>query len=85
MPVSMFQLNPEEVDSLRSQSVILEASGKGRHSKYQPYAFTQEGVAMLSSVLSIEKAIQINVSIMRIFTRLRSYLMRKIFLIELLN
>ena len=71
MPVSMFQFNPEEVDSLRSQSVILEASGKGRHSKYQPYAFTQEGVAMLSSVLRSQRAITVNIAIMRAFVRLR--------------
>ena len=43
--------------------------------RYMPYAFTENGVAMLSSVLSSEKAIQINVSIMRIFTKLRSFLM----------
>ena len=49
-------------------------AGRGGR-RYMPYVFTENGVAMLSSVLSSEKAIQINVSIMRIFTRLRSFLM----------
>jgi hypothetical protein len=47
----MFQLKPEEVEFLRSQNAILEKSGRGTFSKYMPYAFTQEGVAVLSSVL----------------------------------
>src|SRR5262245_53230711 len=47
----MFQLTQEEVELLRSQSVTLE-TGKGKHSKYLPHAFTEQGIAMLSSVLS---------------------------------
>ncbi len=69
----MFQLNEEEYESLRSQFGISKKGKGGR--RYMPYVFTENGVAMLSSVLSSEKAIQINVSIMRIFTRLRSFLL----------
>jgi hypothetical protein len=69
----MFQLTAEECNSLRSQIVTSKVGRGGR--RYLPYVFTENGVAMLSSVLSSEKAIQINVSIMRIFTRLRSFLM----------
>ncbi len=69
----MFQLTEEEHESLRSQFVISKKGKGGR--RYMPYVFTENGVAMLSSVLNSEKAILINVSIMRIFTRLRSFLM----------
>lgn len=69
----MFQLTSEECDFLRSQFVTSKIGRGGR--RYMPYVFTENGVAMLSSDLSSEKAIQINVSIMRIFTRLRSFLM----------
>lgn len=67
----MFQLTPEELGSLRSQNVILESRGKGKHSKYLPYAFTQEGIVMLSSVLRNSQAVQVNIAIMRAFVRLR--------------
>ena len=75
----MFQLSWEEVESLRSQIVTLnkknsEASRRGRHIKYLPYAFTEHGVAMLSSVLNSERAIQVNILIMRAFTKLREIL-----------
>ena len=66
----MFQLSSEELSSLRSQNVILEG-GKGQHSKYKPFAFTQEGVAMLSSVLRSPRAVQANIAIMRAFVKLR--------------
>ena len=69
----MFQVTTEECENLRSQIVTSSLIHGGR--RYLPYVFTENGVAMLSSVLSSEKAIQINVSIMRIFTRLRSFLM----------
>ncbi len=69
----MFQLTTEEGENLRSQIVTSSSIHGGR--RYMPYVFTENGVAMLSSVLKSEKAIQINVSIMRIFTRLRSFLM----------
>jgi len=66
----MFQLSKEEADFLRSQIVTLE-KGRGQHSKYLPYAFTEQGVAMLSSVLHSQRAIQVNIEIMRAFIRLR--------------
>jgi len=76
----MFQLSWEEVEFLRSQFVTLnnrkpEASKRGKHIKYLPYAFTEHGVAMLSSVLNSERAIQVNILIMRAFTKLREILL----------
>ena len=62
-----FQLTKEEMAIWRSQIVI---SNWGRR-RYLPYAFTQEGVAMLSSVLNSERAIQVNIQIMRTFVNLR--------------
>ncbi|MBN1621153.1 MAG: ORF6N domain-containing protein [Endomicrobiales bacterium] len=64
----MFQLTEKEVDSLVSQNVIPSRKHLGG---YLPYAFTENGVAMLSSVLRSERAIQVNIQIMRAFTRLR--------------
>lgn len=64
----MFQLNFQEVRRLRSQSVTLK---RGQHIKYRPYAFTEHGILMLSSVLNSERAIQVNIEIMRAFVRLR--------------
>src|SRR5512136_2664272 len=69
----MFQLTEEEEALLRSQIVTLK-TGRGQHSKYLPYAFTEQGVAMLSSVLNSERAIQVNIEIMRAFVRLRQML-----------
>lgn len=69
----MFQLTAEEAESLRSQTVILKA-GRGQHRKFLPYAFTEQGVAMLSSVLRSPRAIAVNVEIMRAFVRLREML-----------
>ena len=65
----MFQLNNQEVITLRSQFVISK-SGKGGR-RYIPYVFTEQGVAMLSSVLSSERAILVNIAIMRAFVKLR--------------
>lgn len=70
----MFQLNAEEAAQLRSQTVILKQAGRGQHSKYLPYAFTEQGVAMLSSVLRSPRAVQVNIEIMRAFVRLRRML-----------
>lgn len=69
----MFQLTEEESVLLRSQTVTLK-TGRGQHTKYLPYAFTEQGVAMLSSVLNSERAIQVNIEIMRTFVRLRQML-----------
>ena len=65
----MFQLTKAEFDDLRSQSVISRSWG-GR--RYPPYVFTEQGVAMLSSVLRSAQAAQVNVEIMRAFVRLRA-------------
>lgn len=62
----------EEEDSLRCQFGTLK---RGEHIKYLSYAFTEQGVAMLSSVLNSAKAIQVNIQIIRIFTRMRHMLM----------
>lgn len=67
----MFQLSKDEYDSLRFQIGILK---RGRHSKYLPFAFTQEGVVMLSSVLNSERALTVNIQIMRAFVQLRELL-----------
>lgn len=69
----MFQLTEEEAALLRSQIVTLE-TGRGQHAKYLPYAFTEQGVAMLSSVLRSDRAIQVNIEIVRAFVRLRQML-----------
>ncbi len=76
----MFQLTMEEAKigwtevrggGLRSQIVTLK---RGQHIKYRPYAFTEHGILMLSSVLNSEKAIKVNIEIMRAFVRLRQIL-----------
>lgn len=68
----MFQLNAKEWESLRSQFVTSNAGRGGR--RYAPYAFTEQGVAMLSSVLNSPQAIAVNIEIMRAFVRLREML-----------
>ena len=65
----MFQLNAAEWLALRSQFVISKAGRGGR--RYPPYAFTEQGVAMLSSVLGSERAVAVNIEIMRAFVRMR--------------
>jgi hypothetical protein len=68
----MFHLTEQELRASRSQFVTLnESGGRGHNVKYRPYAFTEQGVAMLSSVLKSERAVQVNVEIMRAFVRLR--------------
>jgi phage regulator Rha-like protein len=76
----MFQLTHQEAKywwteimdaRLRSQDVTLK---RGQHMKYRPYAFTEHGILMLSSVLNSERAIQVNIAIMRAFVRLRKIL-----------
>lgn len=69
----MFQLTPEEHNRLRSQFVTLKM-GRGTHRKYLPQVFTEQGIAMLSSVLKSERAIEVNIEIMRAFVRLRRLL-----------
>ena len=69
----MFQLTMEEAERLRYQFGTLK-TGRGRHRKYRPYAFTEQGVAMLSSVLRSERAVRVNIEIMRAFVQLRQML-----------
>jgi len=78
----MFKLTKEEVESLRSQFAISKADSRSQSAtsnrrggrRYLPYAFTEQGVAMLSSVLNSEQAIEVNIAIMRAFVRLRQML-----------
>lgn len=67
----MFELSKQEYNALRSQIGTLK---RGQHSKYLPYAFTEQGVAMLSSVLRSKRAVHVNIEIMRTFVRLRQML-----------
>ena len=70
----MFELSQEEWDSLRSQIVTLE-NGRGKHPKYLPKAFTEHGVTMLASILRSEKAVKMNIAIVRAFIALREMAM----------
>jgi ORF6N domain len=68
----MFEITKIELQSLRSQFATLK-TGRGTHSKYLPFAFTEQGVAMLSSVLNSEKAIAVNIAIIRAFVTFRQF------------
>jgi phage regulator Rha-like protein len=67
----MFELTKEEYQSLRYQFGTLK---RGEHSKYLPYAFTEHGILMLSSVLNSKRAVQVNIQIMRTFNKMREML-----------
>ena len=67
----IFQLTWEEAQSSRSQNVTL----KGKNIKYLPYAFTEHGILMLSSVLNSHRAIEVNIQIMRTFNKLRELML----------
>ncbi|HZV47238.1 MAG TPA: ORF6N domain-containing protein [Thermodesulfovibrionales bacterium] len=69
----MFLSKYQDVAALRSQIVTLK-KGRGEHRKYLPYIFTEQGVAMLSSVLNSDRAVQVNIAIMRAFVKLREML-----------
>lgn len=69
----MFRLTKEEYDFLRFQNGTIK-NGRGEHSKYLPYVFTEQGVAMLSGVLRSPIAIEVNIRIMRTFVAVRQYL-----------
>ena len=81
----MFQLSNDEFGNLKSQ-IVISSWGGARRAK--PYAFTEQGVAMLSSVLNSERAIMVNISIMRVFSKLKqlalshSELLRKVEALE---
>ncbi len=94
----MFQLNKEEFTLLRSQTaakneapsalrsqIVTLKEGRGKHRKYLPYVFTEQGVAMLSSVLRSQRAVRVNVEIMRTFVRLRQMLSSNKELMQQLN
>lgn len=66
----MFELTPEEWENLRCQSGTSSWGG----ARYAPFAFTEQGVAMLSSVIGSEQAIQVNIAIMRVFVQMRQML-----------
>jgi hypothetical protein len=68
----MFQLDEEEYENLRSQFATSSSRGGLR---YSPYVFTEQGISMLSSVLNSERAIQVNIAIMRTFTKLRELML----------
>jgi phage regulator Rha-like protein len=69
----MFQLTDEEWKNQRSHFVIFNKDAR----KYKPYAFTEQGVSMLSSVINSERAIEVNINIMRAFVHLRHYVLTK--------
>jgi hypothetical protein len=69
----MFELTKLEYDSLRCNFSTLEIKGRGKYAKYLPFAFTEQGVAMLSGILNSDKAIEVNIAIMRAFVFMRQY------------
>jgi hypothetical protein len=72
-PDFMFQLNDEELEAWRSQ-IVTSKPGAKMGLRYPPFAFTEHGVAMLSSVLNSKRAVALNILIIRAFVRLREYL-----------
>ena len=78
----MFQLSKQESNSLRFQNGTLK---RGQHPKYFPYAFTQEGVAMLSGLLRSQRAVKVNIEIMRAFVRLRELITSNKYLAKKIN
>ena len=70
----MFELTKDEYNSLTSQIVTLKKKGRGQHRKYMPFAFTEQGVSMLASVLKSDIAVQISISIIRAFVLMRQHL-----------
>jgi hypothetical protein len=68
----MFELTNEEYQNLREQ---IGQTSRGEHSKYMPFVFTEHGVLMLSSVLNSDRAIQVNIQVMRVYVRIREMIM----------
>lgn len=85
----MFQLTKDEFESLRLQieavengnsltsQIVTLKTGRGQHRKFMPYAFTEQGVAMLSGILNSDKAINMNIAIMRAFIEIRKILLKQ--------
>ncbi|MCL2806523.1 MAG: ORF6N domain-containing protein [Treponema sp.] len=69
----MFQLTAEQWQNLRSQFVTFKNDTR----KYKPYAFTEHGILMLSSILNSERAVEVNIQIMRVFVKMRRYVISK--------
>ena len=80
----MFELTKEELDSLRSQIVMFK-TGKGNFPKYVPFAFTEQGVSMLSAVLNSKRAVQTSILIIRAFVMMRQFTLTYEELSEKLN
>ena len=81
-----FQLTAEETESLRSQFATLnENDGRGKHRKYLPYVFTEQGIAMLSAVLRSDVAIQVSISIMKSFVEIRRFIANNALLFECIS
>ena len=79
----MFELNVNEFESLRSHFVTSNKTGRGG-TRYLPFAFTEHGVLMLSSVLRSEQAVQVNIQIMRVYSKMKELLlMHKDILVKL--
>lgn len=77
----MFEITREEFDNLRSQIVISSWGGR----RYRPTAFTEQGVAMLSGILNSERAIAVNIAIMRTFVQMRKFMLANIDLSKRIN
>ena len=73
-PDFMFELTEQEWNSLRTHFASLKKLRRGKHPKYLPYAFTEQGVAMLSGILNSPRAVQTNIAIMRTFVALRKWM-----------
>ena len=67
---SAFQLSEEEASALRSQNATLD-TGRGRHTKYRPWAFTEHGAIMVATILKSDRAVEMTVYVVRAFVRLR--------------
>lgn len=80
----MFQLNIQEWEILRSQIATLKLS-QGQHRKYLPYAFTEQGVAMLSSILNSDYAIQVSIKIIQAFVNMRKLLLNNVSIFQRLD
>ena len=80
-----FLLNESEYDSLRSQFATLKNQGRGQHRKYLPYAFTEQGVAMLSAVLHSNKAIEVSIRIINAFIEMRKFMINNAQIFERLT
>jgi hypothetical protein len=75
-PDFMFELNPGEHESLRCQLGTLK-TGRGRHRKFLPLVFTEQGVAMLSSILTSDRAVSVNIAVIRTFVKLRQLVLEE--------